>query len=70
MLTAMTPKSACIGMLFAKYLLANDMSLETSLVTSVLNPKLTKMLKIAVNATAKFQMPKPSTPRYLANRIR
>ena len=57
-------------MAFPKYLLANEVSLATSLVVSASKPKLTKMAKNAVNATAKVQIPKPSTPRYLANRIR
>jgi hypothetical protein len=67
---AITPKSRLGWDLFPKYLLANDVSLAISLVANGPKPKLIKMLKNAVRGTAKFQMPKPATPRYLANRIR
>ena len=45
------------------YLLACVLSLATSLIINVLNPKSLKTPKIPVNASAKDKIPKPAAPK-------
>ena len=65
----MKDNKALMVMTLFRYLLARDLSLATSLISSVLYPKLENTAKSAVKARAKEYLPKMTSPKLRAMKM-